>query len=107
MYNRTYRTKKGEYLKDTINEFETDSKDKLWYMFRGINEFEKGYRPGTNLVKGENMICLQLTVFGTGPRITFASYWMYVHGVNYTRPSETLTADQLVPELTFSVEIVI
>jgi hypothetical protein len=45
----TFRTKKREYLKNKINELETDSKNKnIRDLYRGINEFKKGYQPRTN-----------------------------------------------------------
>jgi hypothetical protein len=47
-----FRNKKREYLKDKINELESDSKNKnIGDLYRGINEFKKSYQPGTNLVK--------------------------------------------------------
>jgi prefoldin subunit 5 len=37
-----------KYLKDKINELETKSKNKdIRGLYRGINEFEKGYQPRT------------------------------------------------------------
>jgi hypothetical protein len=46
---------KGEYLKDKINEFETNNKNKNTRgMYRGLNEFKKVYQPRTNLVKDQN-----------------------------------------------------
>jgi hypothetical protein len=64
--SRTFRTKKKrEYLKDKINELEINSKNKdTRDQCRGINGFKNGYQPRTNLVKDENVICLQTpTVF--------------------------------------------
>jgi hypothetical protein len=53
--SRTFRTKKEEYLKNKINELETNSKNKnIRDLYRGINEFKKGYQPRTNMVKEEN-----------------------------------------------------
>jgi hypothetical protein len=52
--SRHFRNKKREYLKDKINELESNSKNKnIRYLYRGINEFKKGYQPRTNLVKNE------------------------------------------------------
>jgi hypothetical protein len=43
-----YRNKKREYLRDKINELESESNNKNIRDFcRGINEFEKGYQPRT------------------------------------------------------------
>jgi hypothetical protein len=52
--SRHFRNKKREYLKDKINELESDSKNKnIRDLYRGINEFKKGYQPTANLVKDE------------------------------------------------------
>jgi hypothetical protein len=52
--SRHFRNKKREYLKDKINERESDSKNKnIRDLYRGINEFKKGYQPTANLVKDE------------------------------------------------------
>jgi hypothetical protein len=46
--------KKRKYLKDKINELESDSKNKnIRDQYRGINDFKKGYQPRTNLLKDE------------------------------------------------------
>jgi hypothetical protein len=38
--------KKREHLKDKINELQSDSKNKnIRDLYRGINEFRKGYQP--------------------------------------------------------------
>jgi hypothetical protein len=52
--SRHFRQKKREYLKDKINELESNSKNKnIRDLYRGINEFKKGCQPRTNLVKDE------------------------------------------------------
>jgi hypothetical protein len=52
--SRHFRNKKREYLKDKINELVSSSKNKnIRDLYRGINEFKKGYQPRTNLVKDE------------------------------------------------------
>jgi hypothetical protein len=44
--NRYFRNKKREYLKDKINELATKSKKKnIRDLYRGINEFKRGYQP--------------------------------------------------------------
>jgi hypothetical protein len=53
--SRYFRNKKGEYLKDKINELETNSKNRnIRDHYRGINEFKRRYQPRNNLVKDEN-----------------------------------------------------
>jgi hypothetical protein len=43
--------KKWEYLKNKINELETNSKNKnIRDLYRGINEFKNVYQPRTNMV---------------------------------------------------------
>jgi hypothetical protein len=50
------RIKRGnEYLKHKINELATNSKNKnIRDLYRGINEFKRGYQQRNNLVKDEN-----------------------------------------------------
>jgi hypothetical protein len=53
--SRTFRKKKGEYLKDKVNELETNSKTRnIKDLYRGTNTFRKGYHPRINNVKDEN-----------------------------------------------------
>jgi hypothetical protein len=53
--NRNFRNKKREYLKDKINEVASNSKNKdIRDLYRGVNEFKKGYQPRSNLLKDEN-----------------------------------------------------
>jgi hypothetical protein len=48
--SRHFRNKEREYLKDTINELETNNKNKnIREMYRSINDFKNGYQPRTNL----------------------------------------------------------
>jgi hypothetical protein len=44
--SRTFRTKKGEYLKGKINELETKNKNEnIRDFYRGINEFKEDTNP--------------------------------------------------------------
>jgi hypothetical protein len=53
--SRRFRNKKKEYLKGKINELAMNSKNKnIRDLFRGINEFKRGYQPRSNLVKEKN-----------------------------------------------------
>jgi hypothetical protein len=53
--SRTFRSKKREYLKDKINKLETNNKNKnIRDLYRGINEFKRGYQPRINIIKDEN-----------------------------------------------------
>jgi len=52
--SRHFRNKKKKYLKAKIEELETNSKIKnIREIYRGINDFKKGYQPGTNIVKDD------------------------------------------------------
>jgi hypothetical protein len=53
--SKYFRNKKRDYLKDKINELATNSKNKtIRELYKGINEFKRGYQPRNNLVKDEN-----------------------------------------------------
>jgi hypothetical protein len=53
--SRIFRKKKKEYLKGKIYELEINSKNKnIRDLYRGINEFKKGYQPRINIIKDEN-----------------------------------------------------
>ena len=67
-------------------------------MYRGINDFKKGYQPRTNIIKDE-----------TGDLVTgyysilvrwrdFFSQLLKVQGVNYIKHTDIHTAEPLVPE---------
>ncbi|PNF14989.1 hypothetical protein B7P43_G01541 [Cryptotermes secundus] len=50
-----FRNKKREYLKDKTDELAMNSKNKnISDLYRGINDFKRGYQPSSNLVKDEN-----------------------------------------------------
>jgi len=52
--SRHFRNKKKSYLKAKIEELETNSKIKnIRDLYRGINDFKKGYHPRTNIVKDD------------------------------------------------------
>jgi chemotaxis methyl-accepting protein methylase len=54
--SRHFRNKKREYLKDKINELARNSKNKnIRDLYRGINEFKRGYQPRNNLLKDVHM----------------------------------------------------
>jgi hypothetical protein len=50
--SRIFRNKKREYLKDKINELETNNKNKnIRDLYRCVSEFKKGYQPRINIIK--------------------------------------------------------
>ena len=77
-------------------------------MYRGINDFKKGYQPRTNIVKNEKG---ELIVDSHSILATWRDYFsqlLNVHGVHDVRQTETQTAEPLVPEPSaFKAELVI
>ena len=52
--SRYFRNKKKGYLKAKIEELETNSKiNNIRDLYRGINDFKKGYQPRTFILKDE------------------------------------------------------
>jgi hypothetical protein len=50
--SRTFRNKRREYLNGQINELETKNENKtIRDLYRGINEFKKGYQHRINITK--------------------------------------------------------
>ena len=74
--SRHFRNIKKEYLKAKIDELETNNTIKNNRdLYRSINDFKKGYRPRTNIVKGEGVIWLQTpAVFWLGGGTISLSY---------------------------------
>jgi hypothetical protein len=50
--SRHFMTKKREYLKDS--ELATNSKKNIRNLYRGVDEFKRGYQPISYLLKDEN-----------------------------------------------------
>jgi hypothetical protein len=92
--SRTFKTKKREYLKNKMNELETNSKNKnIRDLYKDINEFGKGYQTRTNLVKAENGDLLA----DSHSILNRFCQQLNVRGVNI-RQTEIHTAEPLVPE---------
>ena len=52
--SRHFRNKKKAYLRAKIEELETNNKiQNIRDLYRGINDFKKGYQPRCNIVKDE------------------------------------------------------
>jgi ribosomal protein S2 len=52
--SRHFRNKKNAYLRAKCEELETKSKiNNIRDLYRGINDFKKGYQPSTVIVKDE------------------------------------------------------
>jgi hypothetical protein len=97
--SRHLRNKKKAYMKAKIEELETSSKIKnVRDLYRGINDFKKGYQPRNNIVKDEQG---DLVVDSQNILVRWRNYFsqiLNVHGVNDVRQAEIHTAELLVPE---------
>jgi hypothetical protein len=97
--NRHFRNKEKEYLKAEISELETLSKNKnIRDLYRGINDFKKGYQPRTNVVKDEkcDLVSESHSILARWRNHFFQL--LNVHRVNDVRQTEIHTAEPLVPE---------
>jgi len=77
-------------------------------LYRGINDFQKGYQPGTNIVKDEKG---ELVTYSHSILVRWRKHFSQlfnVHGVKYVRHIEIHTAEPQVPESSVSeVELAI
>jgi hypothetical protein len=107
--SRYFRNKKKEYLKAKINELETNSKNKnIRDLYRGVNDFKRGYQPRTNVVKDENGAVVADSHSILARWGNHFSQLLNVRGVNDVRQTEVHTAEPLVPEPSaFEVEMAI
>jgi hypothetical protein len=91
--SRHFRNKKKVYLKAKIEELETNSKLKnVRDMYRGINDFKKGYQPRCNIVKDEKG---DLAADSRSIVVRWRNYFsqlLNVHGVNEVKQAEIHTA---------------
>ena len=77
-------------------------------LYRGINDFKKGYQPRTNIVKDEtgDLVTGSYSILATWR--DYFSQLLNVHGVHDVRQRETHTAETLVPEPSaFEVDLAI
>jgi hypothetical protein len=103
--SRHFRNKKREYLKDNINELESNSKNKnIRDLYRGINGFKKSYQPRTNLVKDEKGDLLA----DSHKIVNYICQILNVQRVGSVRQRDIQTAEPFVPEPSISeVEVAI
>ena len=101
--------KKKAYLRAKIEELETNSKIKnIRDMYRGISDFKKGYKPRTNIVKGEKGDLVADCHSILGRCRNHFSQLLNVHRFNDDIQTEIHTAKPLVPEPSvFEVELII
>ena len=107
--SRHFRNKKKGYLKAKIEELENNSKIKnIRDLYRGINDFKKGYQPRTDIIKDEKG---DLVADSHSILVRWSNYFsqlLNVHGVNEIGQAETHTAEPLIPEPSvFEVELTI
>jgi hypothetical protein len=85
-------------MKD-ITELETNSKNKnIRDLYRGINEFKKGYQPRNNLVKDENDDLLADSHNISNGWENYFSQLLNVHNISDVVQIEVHTAEPLVPD---------
>jgi hypothetical protein len=95
--SRHFRNQKREYLKDRINEFATNIKNKnVRDLYKGINLFQRGYQPRNNLVKDENGDLLADSHCILNIWKNYFSQLLNVHNVSDVRQIEVHTAEPLV-----------
>jgi hypothetical protein len=82
-----------------INELETNNKNKnIRDLYRGINEFKKGYKPRINIIKEENGNLLADPQNVLNRWKHFFNQVLNVYGVHNVRQDDIHTAEPLVPE---------
>jgi hypothetical protein len=98
-YSRHLRKKEKEYLKAKTDELEANIKMKnIKDLYRGTNDFKRGYHPRTNIVKDKKG---GLATDSHSALVKWRKHFsqlLNVHGVNDVRQTEIHTAEPLVPE---------
>ncbi|PNF21339.1 hypothetical protein B7P43_G02097 [Cryptotermes secundus] len=107
--SRHFRNKKRQYLKDKIDELAMNSRNKnIRDLYRGVNDFKRGYQPSSNLVRDENGDLLANSHSILNRWRNYFSQLLNVHRVIAVRQTEIHTAEPLVPDPSRSeVEIAI
>jgi hypothetical protein len=92
------RNKKREYLEEKIDELPTNRMNKnIRDLYRGINDFKRGYQPRSNLVMDENGDLLA-DFHNILNRWKNFSQLLTVHGGSDVRQIEIHIAEPLVPD---------
>jgi hypothetical protein len=106
--SRHFRNKKREYLNDKIDETATNSKKNIRDLYRGINEFKRGYQPRSKLVQDENGDLFAYSHKILNRQKNYFSQLLNAHEVSDIRQIEIHTAEPLVPDTSpFEFEIAI
>ena len=98
--SRHFRKKKGEYLKATISELETNYKNKnIRDLYRAISDFKNVYQLRTIIVKDDkgDLVTESHSILARW-RNYFSQLLMNVDGVNDVKQIEIQTAEPPVPE---------
>jgi hypothetical protein len=94
-----FRNKKREYLEGKINELETNNKSKnIRDLYRGINEFKKGYQTSINIIKDQNGNLIADPQNVLNRWTNFFNQVLNVHGVHKVREMDIHSTESLVPE---------
>jgi DNA repair ATPase RecN len=91
--------KQEKGLKAKINVLETNNKNKnIRDLYRGINEFKKGYQPRSNVIKDEigDLLADPQSVLSRWKN--FFNQVLNVHGVHDVRQMDIHRVEPLVPE---------
>jgi hypothetical protein len=97
--SRTFRNKKREYLKGKINKLESNNKNKnIRDLYRGTNEFKKGYQPRINIIDVENGNLLADPQSVLNRWKNFFNQVLNIHGVHDIRQMDIHMAEPIVPE---------
>jgi hypothetical protein len=84
--SRTFRSKKRKYLKEKINNLETNNKNKnIRDLYRGITDFNKGYQSRINIIKVENGNLLADPYGFLNRWKNFFNQVLNIHRINYVR----------------------
>ena len=95
--SRNFRDKKKAYLRAKIDEFETNSKiQNIMDLYRGINDFKKGFQPRCNTVKDEKGDLVADSHSIVARWMKYFCQLFNVHGVKEVRQAEIQTAEPLV-----------
>ena len=90
---------KEAYLRAKIEELETNSKiQNIRDLYKGINDFKKGYQPRCNIVKDEKGDLVADSHSIVARWSNYFSQLFNVHGVKNVGQAEIHTAVPLVPE---------
>jgi len=97
--SRHFRNKKKTYLRAKIEELETNSKiQNIRDLYRGINDFTKGYQPRCNIVKDEKSDLVADFHSIVARWRNYFSQLFNVHGVKDVGQAQIHTAEPLVPD---------